>query len=82
MISIEQERKNRPTFIELKNAINIGEKERKLEKLGGSIKASIEKLRRLKTDILAETNVRRLGQLLAEYEKENIYYNELQKSLV
>lgn len=30
MISIEQERKNRPTFIELKNAINIGEKERKL----------------------------------------------------
>lgn len=53
MISMEQERRNRPTFIEMKNSINMGDKERKLEKLGGSIKASIEKLRRLKTDILA-----------------------------
>lgn len=60
----------------------MGEKEKKLEKLGGSLKASIDKLKRLKTDILVETSIKRLGPMLAQYEKENLYYNELQKSLV
>jgi hypothetical protein len=82
MLSLEQERRNRPTYIALKNAINFGEKAMKVEKLGGAIKAEIEKLTRLKTDILSETNVRNLGPLLTEYEKSNIAYNDLQKSLV
>jgi hypothetical protein len=49
--------------------------------LGGSLKASIDKLKRLRTDILSESDVKRLAAMLADYEKENTYYNELQKSL-
>jgi len=67
MISIERQRKNRPTYVELKSAINMGEKDRNIEKLGGSLKASIDKLKRLRTDILAETSVKRLTAMLADY---------------
>jgi hypothetical protein len=43
------------------------EKDRHLEKLGGSIKASIDKLKRLRTEIQAETNLKRIAVLMAEY---------------
>jgi len=45
----------------------MGEKDRNIEKLGGSLKASIDKLKRLRTDILAETSVKRLTAMLADY---------------
>lgn len=57
------------------------EKDKHIQKLGGSIKASIDKLKRLRTDIQAESNLKRLAALMAEFQKENNYYNELQVSL-
>lgn len=30
MISVERQRKNRPTYVELKSAINMGEKDRNI----------------------------------------------------
>lgn len=67
MLTIERERKNRATLIELKSATSMQEKDRHLEKLGGSIKASIDKLKRLRTEIQAETNLKRIAVLMAEY---------------
>ena len=75
MLTIERERKNRTTLIELKSASTAQERNNHLEKLGGSIKASIDKLKRLRASIQAETDVRRIASLMAEYEKENNYYN-------
>lgn len=69
MITIERERKNRSTYIEMKSAANMKEKERHIEKLGGSIKASIDKLKRLRTEIQVEYNLKKLAMLMAEYEK-------------
>lgn len=43
--------------------------------------ASIEKLKRLRTEIQAETNLKKLSTLMLQYEKQNDYYNELQVSL-
>ena len=65
MLTIERERKNRSTYIEMKSAANMKEKDKHIEKLGGSIEASIDKLKRLRTDIQVENNLKRLATLMA-----------------
>ena len=49
----------------MKSAANMKEKDKHIEKLGGSIKASIDKLKRLRTDIQVENNLKRLATLMA-----------------
>jgi hypothetical protein len=69
MITNERSRRNRTTFIEMKSANNMHERDKHIEKLGGSIISSIEKLKRLRTSIQAENNLKRLVPLMAEFEK-------------
>lgn len=49
MLTLERELKNKSTMIELKSANNMRQKDQIIEKLGGAIKACIDKLKRLRT---------------------------------
>jgi len=64
MLTIERERKNRSTYIEMKSAANMQEKDKHIEKLGGSIIASIDKLKKLEKEIQGENNIKKLAILM------------------
>ena len=65
MLTIERERKNRSTYIEMKSAASMQEKDKHIEKLGGSIIASIDRLKKLRREIQGENNIKKLAILVA-----------------
>lgn len=81
MLTIDRQLKNKATFIELKSATSVRQREGILENLGGNIKACITRLKKLIVEIQSETDVRKISQKMSEYEKVNREYNKLQESL-
>ena len=51
MLTIDRQLKNKATFIELKSATSVRQREEILENLGGNIKACITRLKKLIVEI-------------------------------